>query len=120
MRKWVAFISVLLLFSVGNVYCQYSQLTVFHEDGLAFWLIVNGVKQNEMPLSTVCADEIRANYVKVKVIFEDEKISDINKNIQLRNIILGKTSTVMKIKQRNSRKAVMRFQSTSHYKKIKK
>ena len=117
MRK-SAFVLVLCLLNLTlSAIERFNELTVFHEEGKRFWLIINGVKQNEQALSKVYVSEIIENYVKLKVIFEDEKIADINKNVQLNNIALGKTHTVMVIKQKNPTKAIMRFHSNTKSKK---
>ncbi len=120
MKKFIILFFIISLITGKNTFSQFSQLTVFHEEGLHFWLILNGVRQNETPLHTVYVDSIRENYVKIKIIFEDEKIADLNKNVQLKNIVLGKTHTVMVIKQKNADKAVMRFYSNSRNIKTKK
>jgi hypothetical protein len=120
MKKALLILVLSLLTVVLSSFERYNELTVFHEEGKRFWLIMNGVKQNESPLSTVSVSEIKVNYVKLKVIFEDETIADINKKVQLKNIALGKTHTVMVIKQKKPSKAIMRFQSNTKSKKHKK
>jgi len=117
MKKSI-FVFVFCFFAIAlSAVERFNQLTIFHEEGKRFWLIMNGVKQNEQPLSKVFVSEIEEDYVKLKIIFEDEKVADINKNVQLNNIALGKTHTVMVIKQKKPTKAIMRFHSNTKSKK---
>jgi len=70
----------------NNVYSQcFSQLTIFHQDGEKFWVIIDGVKQNAAPQYTIFLDSLKGNFVKIKIIFDDEKIKDINKTITLKD-----------------------------------
>lgn len=70
----------------NNIYSQcYSQLTIFHQDGEKFWVIIDGVKQNTTPQYTIFLDSLKGYFVKVKIIFDNEKIKDINKTISLKD-----------------------------------
>lgn len=70
----------------NNIYSQcYSQLTIFHQDGEKFWVIIDGVKQNTAPQYTIFLDSLKGDFVKVKIIFDNEKIKDINKTISLKD-----------------------------------
>jgi hypothetical protein len=99
---------------------QYNQLTVFHKEGERFWVVMNGQKQNDTPSEKVHIPEIRENYIKLKIIFENEQIHEINKNVQLKNIVLGKTHTVLIIKPKNKNRSVIRFYSNQKAKSTKK
>ncbi len=81
-------ISLLLLFFViafRSVMAQYSQITIFHQDGERFWVIIDGVKQNAQPQASVFLPEVKQDFLRVKIIFENEKIKDIDQNIQTRD-----------------------------------
>jgi hypothetical protein len=70
----------------NNIYSQcLSQLTIFHQDGEKFWVIIDGVKQNTAPQYTIFLDSLKGDFVKVKIIFDNEKIKDINKTIPLKD-----------------------------------
>ena len=70
----------------NNIYSQcYSQLTIFHQDGEKFWVIIDGVKQNTTPQYTIFLDSLKGDFLKVKIIFDNEKIKDINKTISLKD-----------------------------------
>jgi hypothetical protein len=70
----------------NNIYSQcLSQLTIFHQDGVKFWVKIDGVKQNTAPQYTIFLDSLKGDFVKVKIIFDNEKIKDINKTIPLKD-----------------------------------
>lgn len=60
-----------------------NDLVVFNEGNERFYLYVNGIKQNANPESNVRVSNIKQPWVKVKVVFEDnKKIPDITANAQ--------------------------------------
>lgn len=83
------FLIIFFITVIGNnLYSQcLSQLTIFHEDGERFWVIIDGVKQNTAPQYTIFLDSLQGNFVKVKIIFDNEKTKDINKTISLKDEI---------------------------------
>ncbi|MDD3630896.1 MAG: DUF4476 domain-containing protein [Bacteroidales bacterium] len=85
--KFKIFLLMFIITVIGNnVYSQcFSQLTIFHQDGEKFWVIIDGVKQNAAPQYTIFLDSLKGNFVKIKIIFDDEKIKDINKTIPLKD-----------------------------------
>ncbi|MDI3545008.1 MAG: hypothetical protein PWP68_425 [Rikenellaceae bacterium] len=86
MKTKVLMLAFLVAFIGKNLSGQcYSQLTIFHENGEKFWVIIDGVKQNTAPQYTIFLDSLKGNFVKIKIIFDDEKIKDINKTIPLKD-----------------------------------
>ncbi len=81
------FLVIFIITVIGNnLYSQcLSQLTIFHEDGQKFWVIIDGVKQNNTPQYNIFLDNLKGDFVKVKIIFENEKLKDINKTIPLKD-----------------------------------
>lgn len=73
---------LLILFAAFTVksFAQYN-LIVFAEQGEKFWLIINGVKQNTDPQTNVKVTDLPANSYKMKVIFEDNNLPDMDKNL---------------------------------------
>ena len=61
------------------VFCQ-SNLSVFNNGGQRFYLIMNGIKQNSIPQTNVSVSGIKDGGYSIKLIFEDGKTSDIDKN----------------------------------------
>jgi hypothetical protein len=57
-----------------------SNLTVFNNGGQKFYLILNGIKQNAQAQTNVVVSGIKNGGYATKVIFEDGKTNDIDKN----------------------------------------
>jgi hypothetical protein len=57
-----------------------SNFTVFNNNGQAFYVILNGVKQNSLPQTNVVVSGLVNSAYSVKLIFSDGKTADINKN----------------------------------------
>ena len=60
-----------------------SNLTVFNNGGQKFYLILNGIKQNSLAQTNVVVSGIKNGGYSVKLIFEDNKTKDIDKNFFL-------------------------------------
>ena len=68
----------LLLFSIF-LSAQESRLTIFSEDGDAFYVILNSVRQNEEPAINIAVDYLVNEYYDTKIIFADDSIPTIEK-----------------------------------------
>lgn len=75
---FLTFISFISLFAMGQ-----SNLTVFNNGGQKFYLIMNGIKQNSVAQTNVVVSGIKNGGYSVKLIFEDGKTKDIEKNFYL-------------------------------------
>lgn len=60
-------------------------ITVFSEDGDRFYLILNGIRQNNAPQTNVRVDGLTSDYYKAKIIFENKSKPEISKNIPVRD-----------------------------------
>ncbi|MFM7467747.1 MAG: DUF4476 domain-containing protein [Crocinitomicaceae bacterium] len=69
-------------FSFSAVFGQ-SNLSVFNNGGQPFYLIMNGIKQNDAPQTNVAVSGIKNGGYSVKLIFSDGKTPDIDKNFFL-------------------------------------
>jgi hypothetical protein len=58
-----------------------SSLTIFSEDGYPFYLILNGQRQNTMPVTNIHIDGLTAPQYAVKIIFDDKTKKEISKNL---------------------------------------
>ena len=58
---------------------QNSALTVFSEQGERFWLILNGIKQNEKALAHVKVNKLQAGAMKIKIVFENQTLGELDK-----------------------------------------
>ena len=75
--------SIFVLFcffiAIGS-YTAQSNFTVFNNGGQKFFLIMNGIKQNSLAQTNVEVSGVKNGGYSVKLIFEDGKTGDIDKN----------------------------------------
>jgi hypothetical protein len=74
----VSMIIVALMVSF-SVFSQ-SNFTVFNNNGQAFYVILNGIKQNSIPQTNVYVSGLKNGAYSTKLIFADGKTADIYKN----------------------------------------
>ena len=74
--------TILLFFFLSACFIASSQtnLSIFNNSGQRFYVILNGIKQNSMPQTNVSVSGIKDGGYSVKLIFEDGKTPDIDKN----------------------------------------
>ena len=65
---------------IGLVSFSQSNLTIFNNGGQQFYVILNGIKQNSVPMTNVSVGGIKNGSYSVKMIFSDGKTADIDKN----------------------------------------
>ena len=58
-------------------------LTFFSEKGERFWVVVNGVKQNEKATQNVKVLDQKGTSWKIQIVFENENLLEANKTIHL-------------------------------------
>lgn len=110
----LAFVFVLLTKTTKS---KANNLTIVHEDGLCFWLIINGVKKNYHPQSTVKVNNIKEDTISIVIVFSDNRIEHIIKKIQLRGNIHDEKETIIEIKQKSKTKAVISYELGTKRKK---
>lgn len=99
---------LLTLFSfivlILNVSSQTATVTVFSQDGEKFWVILNGIRQNDSPSTNVKVTGLSSPNYRLKIIFEDEKSNTIDKDIMTHDVdnVLCDQSYVLK-KDKNGR-----------------
>jgi hypothetical protein len=71
------------IFSIGASFAQMSNLILFTEQGEQFTVILNGIKQNDKPETNVKITSLNAPNYKMKVIFVNKSIPDMDKNVFL-------------------------------------
>lgn len=74
------FLFLIFAFFSMNVISQENNAIFFSQNGEQFFVIVNGVKQNEVPAANVKVTGLNAPNYKVKIIFSNG-LHEINKNI---------------------------------------
>ena len=65
---------------ISSCFFAQSNFTVFNNNGQAFYVILNGVKQNSLPQTNVVVSGLVNSAYSVKLIFSDGKTADIDKN----------------------------------------
>lgn len=76
------FLIFLAVFTITQAFSQ-GKITFFSQDGKKFWVIINGKKINSEPQFNVSEIPVDFQYGKARIIFEDEKIKPIDKNVQV-------------------------------------
>ncbi|MBN2668841.1 MAG: DUF4476 domain-containing protein [Bacteroidales bacterium] len=62
--------SISFILMIFNLKAQNSNMIVFSEQGETFYLVINGVKQNQQPQTNVKVTGLNADAYQVKIIFE--------------------------------------------------
>jgi hypothetical protein len=60
-----------------------SNVIFFTENGERFYVILNGLRQNDTPQTNVKVTDLNANFYKMKVIFEDKTLGEKNFNLAM-------------------------------------
>jgi hypothetical protein len=71
---------LLIFFSTGAYAQQVGALTIFSEGGEKFYLILNGLRQNNEARTNVRVDGLTQPNYNVKIIFEDKAFPEISRN----------------------------------------
>ncbi len=80
MKKTFLFL-VFVAFVTVKLFSQATEVVIFSQDGERFWVVIDGVLQNQEPQPRVQVSGLTKEYYRVKVIFEIETIPDINQSI---------------------------------------
>jgi hypothetical protein len=78
--KRLFLLSFLVVAFSSNIMAQ-SDVSFFCQDGLKFWVIINGIKQNDTPQTNVKVSGLAASNYKAKIIFDNNTIPAIEKTI---------------------------------------
>ena len=95
-----------LLLSI-SVYAQNSNAVLFTENGERFQVVLNGVIQNTTPATNVKLTDLIAPNYKMKILFEDKSLGEIDKNLFLE----ANAETSFNIKRKSSGDWVVRILS---------
>jgi hypothetical protein len=76
MKVGLGIVSFLFFFAAFSQ----SNFTVFNNNGQAFYVILNGIKQNSLPQTNVYVSGLKNGAYSTKLIFADGKTADIDKN----------------------------------------
>src|ERR1035437_3366070 len=98
----------IIIISATNLFAQKSNIICYTENGERFYLVLNGVRQNEKAETNVKVTDLTQPTYKAKIIFEDQTFGQFDKTLYFEQA----TETVFAIKQNKSKEWVMRFQSS--------
>lgn len=78
--KHVIFTLVIAFYAL-SAFAQGSNYIFFAEQGEQFFVIINGIRQNEDPQTNVKVQNVNAMMLKVKIIFADKALGEFDKTI---------------------------------------
>ena len=94
-----------IFFLTISGFSQKTNLVFFTEQGERFYLVLNGVQQNTEPQTNVLVTGLPAPSYKVKILFEDTQLGEIDKNL-----MFGQgTETTFCVKRNNKNEWVIRY-----------
>lgn len=98
-RFSLLFTLILALGLTSGAFAQLSNLIFFTENGERFTVILNGIRQNPSPETNVKVTDLIAPNYKLKVIFDDPALGELDKNLMFNQ---GTESTfVIKTNKKN-------------------
>jgi hypothetical protein len=106
MKKLTLLLCLFLL--TEGLEAQNSNLIVYNNEGHKFYVILNGIRQNIDPETNVKITQLEQPYYKLKIIFDDERLPSLDKNIALE----PNTETVAAIIQNRKGDYTLRWQSS--------
>lgn len=77
--------TILLSLFLSLLSCTFAQsnLTIFNNGDQAFYIILNGIKQNQIPQKNVCVSSVSNGGHSLKVVFANGASADIDKKLYL-------------------------------------
>jgi hypothetical protein len=98
------------MISFGQPQQTGGNLTIFSEDGDAFYVVLNGEKQNDEPQANIKIEDLPQPYYSAKIIFEDKTLKTISKSAITITDVDGKMMDVTyKIKKDKNKKVKLVF-----------
>ena len=114
MKKLLNLSLVLLAFaSFAQNQSPVGHLTVFSENGSAFYMYLNGELQNDSPQTNIRIEDLDQVYYSVKIKFEDKSLKEIQKNyVSVRDNYGVYSDVTYRIKVEKNKKTRMNFFSS--------
>jgi hypothetical protein len=103
MKRTILLMAVVLISAMAQA--QMSNLIFFSEQGERFSVILNGILQNADPQTNIKVTDLPAPSYKLKIIFEDTKLTQIDKNLMFKQGF----ETTFVIKRNNKGEYVARW-----------
>lgn len=116
MQRPLQIVALLLAIFCGlNAGAQWrptGNLTVFSEDGLPFYLILNGERYNDVAQTNIRIEELPNPYYNCKIIFADRSLPELSKSaVQIADENNVMQDVTYRIKRDNKGRNVLRFYS---------
>lgn len=109
--KKIALLTLVFFSMMQTIFAQGSSVTFFSQNGERFFVILDGVRQNDKPGTNVKVTDLdRPNY-RATIIFENAALNNINKNIFVQDLDGNMTNSVYNIRQ--DKKGNMDFRLSS-------
>ncbi len=86
MKRLILLLSAALMLSLQSFAQFNSSIVVFSQNGEKFYVVVDGIRQNDTPQTNVKVTGLTAPNYMFKVIFEDQNIPAIDKNIMTKDV----------------------------------
>ena len=102
-----AVLLLLAVYATVQAFAQTSNLVFYSSGGEKFFVILNGIRQNEKGETNVKVTGLPQPYYKTKIIFEDKNLGELDKTL---NFNPG-TETVFNVMKNNKGEYVCRWQS---------
>jgi hypothetical protein len=88
-----------------------SIVSIFSNNGEKFWVVINGVRQNEVAQSNVTMENIHDDVVLAKIFFQNEKLPSLNQRIGTKDLNGNHTKISYVITKNKKGKYVTRINS---------
>ena len=75
--------TLLMFLGIAMVASAQSNLIFFTENGEQFYVILNGIRQNDKPQTNVMVRGLTASGYKAKIIFADKALGELDKNLPM-------------------------------------
>lgn len=111
MKKFLLFFALVASMSLGALAQITSSVVVFSQEGEKFYVVVNGVRQNDAPQTNVKVTGLSAPNYLFKVIFENETLPSIDQNIMTKDVDNIYQDMTYVVKKNNKGAYVMRMNS---------
>lgn len=112
MKSFIVSLSLLFI-SFSAAFAQKSSLSFFTQEGEKFYVILNGTRQNDKPMSNVKLTDLELPNYKAKIIFENPALGSIDKNLYTRDADGNYSETVYNIRKDKKGTYIMRLSGYS-------
>ncbi len=87
MKKSISLVAIILAIVATQAFSQERIATFFAQDGEKFWVIMDGIRQNDKPSANVKVSGLTNSNYRVKIIFEDESVNNVDQNIMTEGFV---------------------------------